>query len=89
MVGDTMELGVTDPVAALNAPPGSHQMQQRFRLSAQARQEEVGGLKRLALTAAAGREFHNPAGADPGLPDVLRGWFGPQGPGMSRPWPIS
>lgn len=66
-----MELGVTDPVPGLNAPPVSHQLQQRFWRCAQARQEQVGGVKRLAVTCAAGCDFHDPAGADPGLADVL------------------
>ena len=32
---------------------------------------EVGGVKGLAVTGAASRDFHDPAGAGPGLSDVL------------------
>jgi hypothetical protein len=76
-----MELGVTDPVLALNAPPDSHQLQQRFWRGAQARQEQVGGVKGLAVTGAAGCDFHDQAGADPGLADVLWSLLGTQRPG--------
>ena len=31
----------------------------------------MGGVKRLAVTCAAGCDFHDPAGADPGLADVI------------------
>jgi hypothetical protein len=31
----------------------------------------VGGLKWLAIVGAGGRHFHDPAGADPGLADLL------------------
>ena len=79
-VGVLMELGVTDPVPALNAPAGAHQLQQRFWRGAEARQKQMGGLKRLVVTGAAGRDFHDPAGADPGLADVLRSRFGAQRP---------
>ena len=53
-----------------------HQLQQGFWPGAQARQEQVGGLKRFAVTGAACRELHDPTGADPGLADVLRGLLG-------------
>ena len=76
-----MELGVTDPVPALNAPAVSHQLQQGFWRGAQARQKQVGRLKELAVTGAAGRDLHDPAGADPGLTDVLWSLFGAQHPG--------
>ena len=76
-----MELGVADPVPALNAPAVAHQSQQGFWSGAQARQKQVGGAKRLAVTGAAGRDFHDPAGADPGLSDVLWSLFGAQRPG--------
>lgn len=80
-VGILMELGVTDPVPGLNGPPVSHQLQQRFWRCAQARQEQVGGVKRLAVTCAAGCDFHDPAGADPDLADVLWSLLGAQRPG--------
>ena len=38
--------------------------------------------KGLAVSAAAGRHLHAPAGADPGLGDVWRCLFGTQGPGV-------
>ena len=41
----------------------------------------MGGLKSFAIAPAGGRHLHDPAGADPGLPDVLRRLFGPQRPG--------
>ncbi len=71
-----MELGVPDPVPALKTPAVSHQLQQGFWRGAQARQEQVDGVKGLAVPGAAGRDFHDPAGADPGLADVLRGLLG-------------
>ena len=76
-----MELGVTDPVPALNAPAVAHQLQQCFWRGAQARQKQVGGLKRPAVRIASGRDFHDPAGADLGLTDVLWSLFGAQRPG--------
>ena len=80
-MGVLTELGVTDPVPALNAPAVAHQLQQCFWRGAQARQKQVGGLKRPAATSASGRDFHDPAGADPGLADVLWSLFGAQRPG--------
>ena len=71
-VGILMEPGVPDPVPALNTPAVSHQLQQGFWRGAQAPQEQVGGVKGLAVPDAAGRDFHDPACADPGLTDVLR-----------------
>jgi len=41
----------------------------------------VGGLKRLAVASAGCLHLNDPAGAGPGLMDVLRGLFGPQPPG--------
>ena len=76
-----MELGVPDPVPALNAPAVSHQLQQGFWRGAQAGEKQVGRLKGLAITGAAGRHFHDPAGADPCLSDVPRGLLGAQRPG--------
>ena len=80
-VGVLMELGVADPVPALDAPAVSHQLQQGFWGGAQAGEKQVGGLEGLAVAAAGGRHLHDPAGADPGLADVFRGLFGPQRPG--------
>lgn len=80
-VGVLMELGVADPVPALKAPSVSHQLQQGFWGGAQARQKQVSGLKRLAVTGTADRDFHDPVGADPGLMDVLWSLFGAQRPG--------
>jgi len=76
-----MELGVPDPVPALNAPAVSYKLQQGFGGGAQAGKKQVGGLKRPALATAAGRHLHDPAGADPGLTDVLWSLFRPQYPG--------
>ena len=80
-MGVLVELGVTDPVPAFNAPAIANQLQQRLWCGAQAGEKEVGGLKGLAVAPASGRDFHDPAGTGPGLPDVLRRLFGPQGPG--------
>ena len=76
-----MELGVANPVPALNAPAVPHQSQQGFLGRAQAGQKHVAGLERLAVSGAVGGHLHDPAGADPGLADVLRGLFGAQRPG--------
>ncbi len=76
-----MELGVPDPAPALNTPAVSHQLQQGFWRAAQARQGQVGGVKGLAVPGAAGRDFHDPAVADPGLADVLWRLLGAQRPG--------
>ena len=76
-----VELGVADPVPALNAPSVTHQLQQCFWRGAQAGDEQMGGVKGFTVAPAGGRDFHDPAGADPGLPDVLRRLFGSQGPG--------
>jgi hypothetical protein len=45
-----MELGVADPVSALNAPAIPHQLQHGFWRGAQDCQKHVGGAKRLAVT---------------------------------------
>ena len=85
-----MELGVTDPVPALDTPAGSYQLQQGFWRCAQAgvaprgapgEPLEVGRLKGLAVTGAIGGHLHDPAGANPGLTDVLWSLFGTQRPG--------
>ena len=80
-VGVLVELGVANPVPALNAPAVAHQLQQGFWGGAQAGEEQMGRPKRLAITDAIGGHLHDPAGADPGLTDVLWGLFGAQGPG--------
>ena len=76
-----MELDVPDPMPALNAPADSHLLQQGFWGGAQAGEKQVAGAKGLAVTCAAGHHFHDPAGADPGLSDVLWSLFGAQHPG--------
>jgi hypothetical protein len=80
-VGVLVELGVANPVPALNAPAVPHQLQQGFWGRAQAGQKHVVGLERLAVSGAGGDHLHDPAGVDPGLPDVLRGLFSAQRPG--------
>jgi hypothetical protein len=80
-MGVLMELGVANPVPALNAPAVQNQLQQGFWGRAQAGEKEVGGLKGLAVSGAGGGHLHDPAGAGPGLADVLRGLFGAQRPG--------
>jgi len=81
VMGVLVELGVTDPVPAFNAPAVPHQFQQRVWRGAQAGEEQVLRLKGLAVAAAGGRHLHDPAGTDPGLGDVRRCLFGTQGPG--------
>ena len=76
-----MELGVPDPVPALNAPAVSRQLQQGFWRGSQAGEEQVGRPKWLAITDAIGGHFHDPAGANAGLANVLRCLFRPQYPG--------
>ena len=71
-----MELGVPNPVPAFNAPAGAYQSQQGFWGGAQACEKQVGLPKWLAITDAIGGHLHYPAGADPGLTDVLWGLFG-------------
>jgi hypothetical protein len=76
-----MELGVTEPVPAFNAPAVPHQLQQRFWRGAQAGEEEVPLEGRLAGTLAADDQFDDPAAAGPGLGDAVRSLLGPEGPG--------
>lgn len=80
-MGVLVHLGVTDPVPAFNAPALAHQWQKGFWGGAQAGEEVVGGLERLAVTAAGGVHLNDPTCADPGFCDVLRCLFGPQLPG--------
>ena len=67
-----MELGVANPVLALNAPAVPHQLQQRFWRGAQAGEEQVLHLRGLAVAAAGGRHLPDQAGADTGIGDVRR-----------------
>ena len=76
-----VELGVANPVPALNAPAVPQQLQHCFWGGAQAGEEQALRLKGLAVAAAGGRLLHDPAGADPGLGDVHRHLFGTQCPG--------
>ena len=80
-MGVLLQLGVADPVPALNAPAGSHLLQQCFWCGAQAGEKQVRGLKRHAVAAPGGADLHDPAGADLGLADVIRRLFCPQAPG--------
>jgi hypothetical protein len=80
-VGILVELGVANPVPALNAPAVSHQLQQGFWGGPQAGEESVRGLERLAAAGADRGHLHDPAGAAPGLADVLRCLFGAERPG--------
>ena len=80
-VGVLVELGVTDPVPALNAPAVPHQFQQSFWGGAQAGEKQVGGLKRSTVSGACSGHLHYPAGANPALADVLWCLLCPQRPG--------
>ena len=75
-VGIFMELGVPNPVPALNAPAVAYQSQQGFWGGAQAFEKQVGRPKWLAFTDAIGGHLDDPAGANPGLKDVLWCLFG-------------
>ena len=80
-VGVLVELGVTDPVPALNAPAVAHQLQQGLWGGAQAGEKQVLRLKRSAVSGAGSGHLHDPAGANPALADVLRCLLCPQRPG--------
>ena len=80
-VGVFMELGITGSVPALDAQAVAHQLQEGFWRGAHTGEEQMGGLKWPPITGAGGRHLHDPAGADPGLGDVLYGLFGPLHPG--------
>ena len=75
------QLGVPDPVPALQTPALSHQTQQRFWGGAQACDEPVCRLERLAIADPGGDDLGDPAGAIPIGLDVLRRFFRPQIPG--------
>ena len=51
-VGVLMELGVADPVPALNAPSVTHQLQQCFWRGAQTGDEQMGGVKGFTVAPA-------------------------------------
>lgn len=80
-MGVLVQLGVTDPVPGFNAPAVEHQLQQRFWGGSQAGEKQMGGLVDLAVANADGDHFHEPAGAAPGLTDVLRRLLGAEHPG--------
>ncbi len=80
-VGILMELGVANPLPALNAPEVAHQLQQGFWGGPQAGKESVHGFERLDAAGADRGHLNDPAGAAPGLADVLRCLFGAQRPG--------
>jgi len=84
-VGVLVELGVTDPMPALNAPAVPHQLQQGFWGGAKAAKKQVGGLKRSTASGAGSAHLHDPAGANPALANVLRCLLGPQRPGDVAP----
>ena len=76
-----IELGVTDPVPALDTPALPHQAQQRFWRGAQAGDKAVGGPERLAIAGACRDHFRDPAGALPVGLDVIRRFLCTQIPG--------
>jgi len=78
------QLGVPDPVPALQTPALSHQAQQRFWSGAQACDEPVCGLERLAITDPGCDHLGDPAGAMPIGLDVFRRFFRPQSPADVR-----
>ena len=89
-VGVLVELGVTDPVPALNAPAVAHQSQQGLWGGAEAGVAPRGApgeliqvlrLKRSPVSGADSGHLHNSAGANPALADVLQCLLCPQRPG--------
>jgi len=54
-VSDFMELGVPDPVSALNNPAFSYQFQHCFWGGAQAREKQMSGTEGLAVRGTGGR----------------------------------
>ena len=75
-----IELGVTNPVPALDTPALSHQPEQRFCGRAQTGDEPVRGLEQLAITDPGSDHIGDPAGALPVGLDVLRSFLRPQRP---------
>ena len=75
------ELGVADPVPALEAPSASHQLHQGVWRGAEAGDEVVRRRKGPALSRAAGGHLDDPAGAVPLRFDRLGGFFRSQAPG--------
>ncbi len=80
-MGILMELGVPDPVPALNVPAVAHQLHHGLWGGVKAGvapsvapggSRQMAGVKGCGFTGAAGFDFHDPVGADPGLSDVLR-----------------
>jgi hypothetical protein len=80
-VGILIELGVANPVPALNAPSVAHQLQHGFWGGPQSGEESVRGFERLAAAGADRGHLHDPAGAASSLADVLRCMFGAERPG--------
>ena len=83
-----MELDVTEPVAAFNAPAVPNQLQQGFWRGSQAGEKEVPLEGRLSGTLAADDQFDDPAAAGPGLGDEIRSLFGPECPGGLAPMTV-
>ena len=93
-MGVLVELGVADPMPALDAPELTHQLQQGFWGGAQAgvapkggpgERTQMGGMVGLAVSGAGSGHLHNPAGTAPGITDVLRCLLSPQRPGDVAP----
>ena len=80
-----MELGVSEPVPAFNAPAVPHLLQLRFWRGAQAEEKEVALGGELAGTLAADDQLDDPAAARSGLGDEVRSLFGPECPGGVSP----
>jgi hypothetical protein len=74
-MGVLMELGVAEPVPALNAPTVSHQSQQCFWGCAEAGEKEMFGVERLAVAGSCGGDLNDPACAEPGFTDEVRSLF--------------
>jgi hypothetical protein len=70
-MGMLMELGAADPLPAYSARGRSRELPQGFWRGPQGSEKHVLPLKGLALAADGGRHLHNPAGADPGLADMV------------------
>ena len=75
-MGALVVLGVTNPVTCFNTVSLTHQLQQAFWRGAQAGEEQMDGVKGLAVTCAVGRHLLDLTGSSPGLPYVLRRLYG-------------
>lgn len=70
-MGILLELCVADRVPPLDAPADSHQLRQVFWGCPDARETEMAGVERFAVTLTRGDDLNDPARAEPRLTDLL------------------